>query len=148
MVSARSRDLIIVDEQDEWLLFDYNWTCTEHGYVVRSVELFGVWTPTYLHHYIMGQPIWEGDVIDHINHNGYDNRRSNMRYVTHQQNLLNARHPVGVTGVRGVTPHYSGKYVAQIKRHGVNHYVGIYDTVEEAFKARETYIREGNHGWN
>ncbi len=145
-MSALSRDLIMVDEQDEWLLFNYAWTPTTHGYVVRSELLEDRWVPTYLHHYIVGQPIWEGDEIDHINHNGYDNRRSNLRYVTHQQNLLNARHPLGVTGVRGVTPLPNGKFMAQLKRHGVHHYVGSYDTVEEASAAREAYICEDYDG--
>lgn len=146
MELARNRDRIIVDEQDEWLLFEYNWTCTEHGYVVRSELLNGVWTPTYLHHYIMGQPIWEGDEIDHKNHNGYDNRRDNLRYATHQENILNARHPLGVTGVRGVTPLPNGRFMAQLKRNGVHHYVGSFDTVEEATAAREAYILESSNG--
>jgi hypothetical protein len=92
----------------------------------------------------MGQPIWEGDVIDHINHNGYDNRRSNMRYVTHQQNLLNARHPLGATGIRGVTQHSNGRFVAQVKRHGINHYLGMFGTIEEAAAEYNEWIRNND----
>jgi hypothetical protein len=34
---------------------------------------------------------YEGElVIDHINWNGLDNRKQNLRIVTHQQNILNA----------------------------------------------------------
>jgi len=43
-----------------------------------------------LHHAILGKPP-KGNVIDHYNHNGLDNRKDNLRTVTHQQNTLNRR---------------------------------------------------------
>lgn len=137
---VQNRDLILVDEEDEWLLFNYNWSITAHGYVVRSELLDGRWMPTYLHHYVMGQPIWKGDEIDHINRNGYDNRRANLRYVTHQENMQNALHPLGATGARGVTQLPNGRYKAQLKRHSIHHNIGVYDTIAEAVAAREDYI--------
>ena len=43
-----------------------------------------------LHHLIMGKP-QKGLVVDHINHNGLDNRRDNLRFVTISQNNQNTR---------------------------------------------------------
>jgi hypothetical protein len=40
-----------------------------------------------MHHLIL--PLTKDVEIDHINHNGLDNRRCNLRLVTHQQNIQN-----------------------------------------------------------
>lgn len=46
-------------------------------------------TRRFLHNLILQPP--SGLVVDHINHDGLDNRRSNLRLATQQQNLWNAR---------------------------------------------------------
>tara|TARA_R110002073_G_scaffold83808_1_gene199674 strand:+ start:1093 stop:1494 length:402 start_codon:yes stop_codon:yes gene_type:complete len=45
-------------------------------------------TGLQLHHLIMGKPS-SGMVIDHINGNGLDNRKCNLRFVTPSQNQQN-----------------------------------------------------------
>lgn len=39
----------------------------------------------YLHWFLLP----DADEIDHVNHDGLDNRRANLRSDTHQQNALN-----------------------------------------------------------
>jgi hypothetical protein len=60
-------------------------------------------TSVYLHRFIMGAE--SGMEVDHINHNTLDNRKENLRIVTHSQNLQN---PSGAcinskSGVRGIS---------------------------------------------
>lgn len=42
------------------------------------------------HRHILNYKTGEGVVADHINRNRFDNRRSNLRLVTHRENNLNA----------------------------------------------------------
>lgn len=44
-----------------------------------------------LHRFITEAP--EGMVVDHVNHDASDNRRSNLRVVTHAENLQNQKDP-------------------------------------------------------
>ena len=46
-------------------------------------------TLVYIHQEIIKVP--KGMVVDHINHDGMDNRRANLRAATHSQNLCNRK---------------------------------------------------------
>ena len=52
-------------------------------------------TLVYLHQEIIKVP--EGMVVDHINHDGMDNRRANLRPATHSQNLCHRGKRSGAT---------------------------------------------------
>jgi hypothetical protein len=90
--------------------------------------------------------------IDHINNNKLDNRITNLREVTRCQNQWNR--PVkrnSTTGVKGVYPHFRGKFSAEIRQSGTKHYLGLFNTVEEAAKAvqqkrEELHCGFVNHG--
>jgi hypothetical protein len=66
-------------------------------------------------------------VIDHINRDTFDNRVSNLRIVSHQQNMFN-RNAKGYSK-RG------NKYVVKIRINGKDIYLGTYDTRELAYNA-------------
>lgn len=71
-----------------------------------------------MHRLILGAP--PGVEVDHINGNGLDNRRANLRIVTHAQNQQN-RHALtkNTSGCRGVTFHrVLGMWQAQIRFEG------------------------------
>ena len=66
-------------------------------------------------------------VIDHINRLRNDNRVSNLRLVSHQENMFN-------TNAKGYSKKRN-KYEAKIGLNGKSIYLGIYDTRELAYNA-------------
>ena len=72
-------------------------------------------TNLQLHHLILGKPP-KGMVTDHINHNGLDNRKENLRFATRSQNDQNRRSQVGSSSkYKGVCWHKAkGKWISNI----------------------------------
>jgi hypothetical protein len=93
----------------------------------------------YLHRLLI--PIPDGCEIDHINGNRLDNRRSNLRAVTHTVNMHNlTRPPRSRSGVRHVVEvHHPSGTVYQVKMipEGRRIYLGTFPTLEEAARAAE-----------
>ena len=79
------------------------------------------------------------DEIDHINGDKLDNRRSNLRIVTHQQNAFNQKRRItntsGYIGVSGVKD--SDNYEAYIHLHGHKHHLGVFDSARNAARTRD-----------
>jgi hypothetical protein len=89
---------------------------------------------------------WPTDQIDHINGVRDDNRISNLRVVSNQENLKNASmRRNNTSGVTGVCWHkLQRKWVAQIKINGRRLNLGLFDTIEEAAAVRkEASIKYG-----
>lgn len=79
-----------------------------------------------LHHFLTG---W--DYVDHVNGDGLDNRRSNLRWATHAQNMANQdRRSTNQSGFKGVHPK-KRRWAARIQ----NRYLGTYATPEDAAHA-------------
>lgn len=89
-----------------------------------------------LHRWIMGEP--NGKYIDHINGNTLDNRRKNLRICTNSANLRNGSIRVNNTsGKTGVSKARSGKWVAEIKVKYKKKFLGTFEEIDDAIKARE-----------
>lgn len=88
-----------------------------------------------LHRTIMDAP--DGTFVDHIDGDGLNNRRSNLRLATLQQNNQNARISIrNTSGVKGVSWDKRGqKWQAFIAADGKNRKIGSYDTIEAASSA-------------
>lgn len=84
-----------------------------------------------LHGFLMG-PTEKGFVIDHINGNGLDNRRSNLRVATERQNNQNCNGRQGTSRYHGVSWQRSiTKWVSSC----CGKYLGAFDVEEEAARA-------------
>ena len=103
-------------------------TVYAHRRVVRSN---GDVTTEGMHAFITG-----ADRTDHINGDGLDNRRSNLRRATHGQNMANkGRYRNNTSGFKGVSRRRSGRWFAQIQAQGTHRYLGQFDTAEDAARA-------------
>lgn len=91
-----------------------------------------------MHEEILGKR--EGYEIDHINGDGLDNRKSNLRHLTHAQNIRNRTHTNrnSTTGVGGVSVNnkpYGKRYRAYCTWGGRQKHLGYFDEVIEAGNA-------------
>lgn len=78
----------------------------------------------------------DGDVVDHINGDGLDNRRSNLRIVTIQQNAFNQKHHGGSSRHKGVSYRAdSGTWRAYITKDGKRRYLGTFASEDDAARA-------------
>lgn len=75
----------------------------------------------------------DGFSTDHINGNGLDNRKQNLRQVTHQQNICNQRSITGASKYKGVNfSKAANKWEARISVNGKRKALGCFKTEIEA----------------
>ncbi len=82
----------LVDDEDFETLKQYSWWAHPNGhtrYALRHVYEGDRRTTIGMHRQIMNAP--KGAVVDHMNHNGLDNRRENLRICTPAENGRNSR---------------------------------------------------------
>lgn len=86
---------------------------------------------------------WPKGHVDHVNGDPLDNRLSNLREATHQQNTWNTRvRRDSRTGFKGVTKSRDGKFRANIKVHGKTHFLGTYERAVDAAEAYRAKAQE------
>lgn len=107
----------LIDAEDLPLLGDGSWSLAERaegfrtrfyaqGFINRNMVL--------MHRVILGAR--SGQTVDHINGDGLDNRRSNLRLVTPSQNNQNQpKKPNGTSIYKGVSRTRSGKWLVMIQ---------------------------------
>lgn len=97
----------------------------------------------FLHRYIMGLPIEYDDetqlIVDHINGNRLDNRKSNLRICKKEQNPINCKtYKNNTSGYKGIT--WLGrlnKWQVGICVNKKQIYLGVYSDLNEAIEVRK-----------
>lgn len=133
----------IIDKQLAWL-DKYNWNLDAWGYPRALVGGKRV----KLHHIVVGKPPHDLEV-DHQDRNKKNNRRSNLRFVTSQQNSVNkVKQERSNSDYKGVFQNGSG-WFARIRKDGIYHYLGQYRTQQEAAKVYNQKAKElyGEFAW-
>lgn len=120
---TRGKHALVSDEDFE-RVSQYNWQARPYGRRwYASGRITGERRTDTMHRFIMGAPA--GMDVDHINGDGLDNRRENLRVVTRAENLANrGTFKNNKLGVRGVRKTLDGKYRMIFQRN--------FDTPEEA----------------
>ncbi len=91
--------------------------------------------------YIFGR--WPKSFIDHKDGNRSNNRISNLREATSNQNNANRSRPRGRSGYRGVSWHSRAKrWQAQIRKNGTQQHIGLFTDPREAAEAYQRAARE------
>lgn len=85
--------------------------------------------------------------VDHIDHNGLNNQKTNLRAATHAENQRNRGKEKGNTsGFKGVSWHKgAGKWQASIRIDGKLVNMGVWETKEEAARAYDRAAKS-KHG--
>lgn len=130
----------LVDLEDFWILSGYKF-CRSCKYAATTAFIGK--RHKYAHQLIMCPP--DGYVVDHINRNGLDNRRANLRVVSKGKNNIN-RTPgpsrYGFVGVRKATHSIKRPYFSEIQMNGKRQTSEFFPTPEEAARAYDEMARE------
>jgi beta-glucosidase/6-phospho-beta-glucosidase/beta-galactosidase len=128
----------IIDDEDYETISKNKWSAYKgHNtyYACRTIKKDKKKTSVQMHRTIL-KLTDPSLVVDHVNGNGLDNRKENLRICTDSQNLMNRSKPKNNTsGYKGVSYSKSKKkYTAQIGINWKVYNLGFYDTAEEASK--------------
>jgi len=115
----------IIDNDDYDLVKDYIWMTTSKGGYIRGYKRGMCYKYVFLHRLIMNVLDSKDIVIDHINRNPLDNRKSNLRKCTKSQNKKN-RTSSGKSKYLGVSV--------------INTKQGIFYTAQISIDKKQTYL--------
>lgn len=131
-------DILKFDEEDLPLMLQYHWNAlasryTHYARAKRKGKSIAA------HRLILGLP--DGGVVDHINGDGLDNRRKNLRLTDHSSNQFNRVHAQKTPTSRlpGVSKIYrqggSIAWTASIRHEGHRIHLGTFDREEDAARS-------------
>ena len=138
----------LVDKEDWEDLRQFKWQAswspgTQSFYAVRTVRKDGKRTDEPMHRRILGLSPGDGLEVDHKDHHTLDNRRSNLRVVTHRENMENRRNQgrfgPGISLRRRVA---TKPFRAEAHVNGRKRYIGDFATPEEAREARRAFLEK------
>lgn len=135
-VALTQGKMTLVDTADLNIVAPYKWYCS-NGYAIASI-----WTADgncrriYLHRLVLG--LADPRIhADHINGDGLDNRRTNLRRATRHQNMANQTlSRRNTSGYKGVSKYpRTPAYRATITANGKRRHLGFFATPEAAARA-------------
>lgn len=140
----------IIDECDAPDILPFRWhaqhrrrkSCGDVWYAARNVKTSKGFTIIKMHRVIMNAPA--GFDVDHIDSNGLNNTRKNLRVCTKSQNAQNSRKRKG-TSSRFVGVDYRRdieKWQARVKSNNVRVHLGCFENEIQAASAYNAKAKE------
>ena len=123
MIHLTQGKTVVFDKKDKEMLLKYNWWAVFLGsgwYAATKISGKRI----LMHRMLLGLSFGEEGIVDHIDGDGLNNRRDNLRIVTHTQNMRNKKigrnNTSGIVGVSFRPEHgVSGSWVALGMKDGV-----------------------------
>jgi hypothetical protein len=143
-IPLRNGGVALADDDDAPLLLQFKWyTCrkklTGRTYAVAA-RIDG--KVVLMHRVVMGLGAGRSIMVDHVNGNPTDNRKSNLRLATNAENLRNRkRHSNNKSGFKGVSRE-GNRWCASIKFCRRKYRLGSFPTPEMAHAAYCAKARE------
>jgi|WetSurSiteA1Bulk_404760.scaffolds.fasta_scaffold56312_2 hypothetical protein len=135
----KDRFVALVDDDDYKYLSQKRWCVNNlrgNLYALRNEKINGKQITILMHRLIMNPPV--GLEVDHIDRNGLNNQKSNLRICTHMENVRNSPSQGKTSIYLGVSyDSKNKKYIAGIKVDYKQIYLGAFDTEEEAAIIRD-----------
>jgi len=134
-----------VDPEDYIWLSQFRWLCKNNvntTYAVRTISVNGKSKRIYMHRFIAATP--PHLLCDHINHNGLDNRKANLRNCTLKQNNANSRSAANASSkYKGVSwSKAKSKWSAYIKKDGRQFFLGHFTSETTAARAYDSAAKK------
>ena len=131
----RGKYVALVDDEDFELLNQYKWAALKHGntfYAKRNITVDGKQATQYMHGAIMN-----GKGVDHKDHNGLNNQRSNLRLCNQSENVMNgSKSPNKSSIYKGVCYNKkANKWEVQIIINRNRIHLGLFDSEVEAARS-------------
>jgi len=127
----------LVDDDDYDRISKYTWAITttlNHKYATRYANINGRRTRVSMHREILGLH-GEKILVDHIDRDGLNNQKCNLRLCAHRQNSMNRISSRGTSKYKGVSWNsLRKKWRAVIGYKGYVKHLGFFDSEEEAAK--------------
>lgn len=137
----------LVDNDDFLFLNRFNWTAQKSDTnCYASALVAGI--PLAMHRLIANPGAW--DTVDHIDQDGLNNQKKNLRIATRAQNTANRKKFRGAGKYLGVVKKIGASgavYIAMTYQGGSSTYHGSFKTEIEAAKARDEAAKKiwGKH---
>jgi len=141
---VNSKKYAIVDAEDYYSLSKYTWWAFEKNGLYKALRLTKElsWKcPIFMHREIINAP--KGKLVDHINLNGLDNRKVNLRLATVLQNNRNQRGQNKTSKYKGVYYNRQMKrWIAKIGRNYRNIHLGCFKNELDAAKVYDAAAKK------
>jgi len=117
-IISKGKEIKFVFDKDDFdKIKDKSWHFTSNAYISHTHRVDGKYKAAYLHNLVMDRLEHTGkgskESIDHINRNGLDNRKENLRLITQTEQNLNQKRK----GRRIELPSDAGITVDDIPKH-------------------------------